>query len=458
MKKLLLKKISVYVLFCFVSMVLFDSYPLQAATEQDGVTLIEKGETEYSKGLYREALNAFTQVLNQVQHPDNRRRLLLDIALAHYALGASEKCLEMLKMFLDENPVAKLDAKKFPKGFLQLFNQTLFALQQKLAERKRIEELKRAEELKKNEEALRLEKEQQAADKKAAEQVLAKETEKTVVVQPIVQVKEQPIPLIKKKKRFPLLLVIAGAVVVGAILYFVILKKPKYKLSVSLGTGVQGFPGSGVFEYKKGESIPYSYLLMSGSYKNLKVLLDGSPIAASGSFSLEHDSTLTVSASEVIYTLQVTFDSTKITGNPAAGTYSYLSGTSVYYSFFANAGYSNLNVTLNNSLVGNSGTITMNENITLAATVDLLYDIRGTWSISMTGAPPQTLSTVTFTGTDTSGKVNDWGTYSVSDAGVSWAFPLSYTWGFDGTFQDANHVTGTWGCYHAYGNFSMTRR
>lgn len=101
------------------------------------------------------------------------------------------------------------------------------------------------------------------------------------------------------KKKFPWLLVVAGVVAVGAVLYFTVLKKPKYTLSVTVGEGAEGTPIAGTVEYKKGTVVNYSFTAKTG-YKKLSVTLDGAAVSDSGSITMNADHTLSVSATEGI--------------------------------------------------------------------------------------------------------------------------------------------------------------
>ncbi|MCK5059320.1 MAG: SUMF1/EgtB/PvdO family nonheme iron enzyme [Candidatus Aminicenantes bacterium] len=102
-----------------------------------------------------------------------------------------------------------------------------------------------------------------------------------------------------KKKKFPWLLVVGGAVVVGIILYLILNKKTKkYDLTVNLGEGVQGTPSNGTYTYKKGEVINYNYSAASG-YSDLNVLLDGSPVSAGGTITMNSNHTLAAAATEL---------------------------------------------------------------------------------------------------------------------------------------------------------------
>lgn len=98
-----------------------------------------------------------------------------------------------------------------------------------------------------------------------------------------------------KGKKISPLLVVGGAIVVAFVIYKLL---PKHKtLTVTLDEGVEGNPGSGTHEYKKGERVTYSYRSTSG-YSNLKVLLDGNQVASSGTIEMNRDHTLRATASE----------------------------------------------------------------------------------------------------------------------------------------------------------------
>lgn len=99
------------------------------------------------------------------------------------------------------------------------------------------------------------------------------------------------------KKKFPWLLVVGGVIVVGAVL-FLVLKKPKYSLTVSVGEGVSGTPVSGSSTHKKGTAISYSYSLQSG-YSDLQVSIDGTAAAASGTITMDKNKSITASATRV---------------------------------------------------------------------------------------------------------------------------------------------------------------
>jgi formylglycine-generating enzyme required for sulfatase activity len=224
MNNFLLKKTSYVVIFAFFFLLIGDAYPLRALTESDALALIEKGEAEYSEGSYLQALASFNRALQSVKGKKNRARLVLDIALAQFALGESEKCSETLSMYFDENPEKRIDREEYPKGFVQIYDQTQFQAREKKAEQERLEGQKIAEALKESEEKSKLEKEKS-------------EPEKTVTPPPQVQETEKLLLQEKKKKKFPLLPVLLGAGAVVVLLAVLLGKKSSSDTSSNGSTG-----------------------------------------------------------------------------------------------------------------------------------------------------------------------------------------------------------------------------
>ena len=126
------------------------------------------------------------------------------------------------------------------------------------------------------------------------------------------------------------------AVAGGAALYFLVLKKKNYTLTVTVGEGVTGTPAAGTSTNKKGTAVAYSYTLQSG-YDNLSVTLDGAAVAASGSVTMNANHTLAASATRT-FVLTVSRGE-HVTGTPASGTYSHASGANVPYSYAPAGGY-----------------------------------------------------------------------------------------------------------------------
>lgn len=83
-------------------------------------------------------------------------------------------------------------------------------------------------------------------------------------------------------------------VIGAAAVYFLVLKKTKYELTVTLGQGCTGTPAANA-KYKKGEAVAYNYSAQSG-YGNLQVKLDGAAVAATGTVTMDKAHSLDVSA------------------------------------------------------------------------------------------------------------------------------------------------------------------
>ena len=182
---------------------------------------------------------------------------------------------------------------------------------------------------------------------------------------------------LRRKKKFPVLLVGGVVLTAAAIAIILSLKKKKtkmYTLDVSRGEGIEGSPNSGSSSYKEGTTISYNYTLQGG-YTDLVVTLDGQAAAAGGNITMDRDHTLIAYASRITtqYTLTVN-KGQGVNGIPESGNYTYYEGTPVNYSYSIQEGYTNLAVTLDGISVSASGTITMNSNHILAASATIIGD------------------------------------------------------------------------------------
>jgi hypothetical protein len=87
----------------------------------------------------------------------------------------------------------------------------------------------------------------------------------------------------------------SGTITMNANHTLIATAKKQWTLTVTRNDGVDGNPVSGAYTFSDGDTVNYSYSLQSG-YTNLIVELDGNPVAASGSFNMNDDHTLTASA------------------------------------------------------------------------------------------------------------------------------------------------------------------
>ncbi|MCX6554895.1 MAG: hypothetical protein NTZ12_07775 [Candidatus Aminicenantes bacterium] len=210
--------------------------------------------------------------------------------------------------------------------------------------------------------------------------------------QPTVREYAAPKPPLKKKKRFPWLLAVAATLVVGAAIYYFVMLNKKYTLTTTVGTGVSGTPAAGSVKYKKKTVVNYNYAAADG-YTNLVVTLDGAPVAASGTVTMDKDHTLSASATQT-YVLAVA-KYIGVNGTPETGTYAYASGASVSYNYSLASNYIDLVVKIDNVAATASGTIVMNGNHALNASASFddpnaTYTLVVTfWNYNATGSPAQ---------------------------------------------------------------------
>ncbi len=179
--------------------------------------------------------------------------------------------------------------------------------------------------------------------------------------------KEETIPEIVKKKKFPWLWVAAGVVVAGVIVYFTLIKKPKYDLTVELGAGVTGTPAAGKYTYKKGKQIAYNFSSIDG-FKNLIVLFDGLNAASSGTIVMDKAHSLKATAAQMANYSLIVKTNAGVSGSPAAGIFQYREGTAIPYNYAVAEGFKDLTVLLDGKTTAASGTIIMDQSHSLEAT------------------------------------------------------------------------------------------
>ena len=221
-------------------------------------------------------------------------------------------------------------------------------------------------------------------------------------------------------------------------------------LTVIVSEGVSGSPVAGEYTVELGADQAYSYSLDAG-YEKLTVLLDGSPIAVSGSIKISGDHTLRAYSDENNqYKLTVTVGA-GVSGTPLTGTYHYKQGTKVPYSYAVLDGYKGLSVKVEGVEAEYSGTVTMTEDIVINASAEVKYDIRSTpWKLTETYNDGSSFEvTVTFSGTLTGGTVTDSeggvGVYEFVDDTVDFnlVFPgVTYEYA-NGDFVNENTMNGT---------------
>lgn len=107
----------------------------------------------------------------------------------------------------------------------------------------------------------------------------------------------------KKGKKFPWLIAGLGAVALGVVIYFLVIKKSRYyTLTIDSGEGIIGEPAVTV-KYKKeaGLFVNYKYVLQAG-YHSLQVKLDGVEVPDHGTITMNRDHTLFIRATKSIVT------------------------------------------------------------------------------------------------------------------------------------------------------------
>ncbi len=222
----------------------------------------------------------------------------------------------------------------------------------------------------------------------------------------------------------------------------------EFILNVSVADGVNGAPPTGTFGYSNNEQVTYQYTLKD-RYLNLKVELDGTEVAATGTITMSESHVLVVTADPLPgdFLLSVAL-SEGVTGTPEQGNFNYNQGDTLDYSYSLEDGYTNMRVQLDGVDVPDSGTIVFDQAHTLFVFADVFFEIRGTWTMREAYEDESGFTvTLTFSGDAESGTVVDsdggTGTYTVVGPVVN--FTIEYpdvTYEYSGTFTDENNMGG----------------
>lgn len=405
MNKNFLKKTAVFVIFMFGFFLMSEPFPTDSANQKRDKELLRQGEELYKNGEYEKALGVFREAEPYITDTNKRLILYFHMSLTYYALGNSNQAEESLRNVFGLDPGYSVIEENYPRGFIKIFNKIKAEIKAKIEAKKRAKE---------------------------------KEKKQKKVIE-----KPKPKKPGKKKKKFPVLLIVAGVAVVGLVVMLLSKKKAEptqYTLTVTKGEGVDGSPNSGTMTYNQGAVVNYNYSLQSG-YKDLEVRLDGNIVSSSGSITMDRNHTLTAAASPLNqYTLTVT-KGEGVAGTPNSGATTYDEGTAVNYSYSLQSGYTNLVVTLDGANVSASGTITMNSNHTLVANATFAGDNRPSVTITSpsNGATVSGVTTITADASDDKGinKVEFYidGSLKKTDS----SSPYRYNW--DTTnYSDGSHT------------------
>jgi len=113
---------SILTLFLFLALIISDSIPQETSDENRGLILMEVGEELYRQGEYEEALDRLKTALTLIKKEKNLSRLYFQLSLVYYALGDTQKPEEYLRKMFEIDPGKKIDERKYPWGYVEIFN------------------------------------------------------------------------------------------------------------------------------------------------------------------------------------------------------------------------------------------------------------------------------------------------------------------------------------------------
>jgi len=166
----------------------------------------QAGKKLYEDGEHKEAALKLLQALTLAKEKGEIAEACFYLSLAYYGLGESDNAQLYLRKLFDAQPEREIDARLFPSGYVTLFYRTKseFAKPQPVQLEEKPKEQAKAEE------------------KKADLEKKAKEEEKKPVA---VGGKAEAAAQVKKKGKFPWLIVGGLVVVTGVVLYLLLNKK-----------------------------------------------------------------------------------------------------------------------------------------------------------------------------------------------------------------------------------------
>lgn len=246
------KAVAVLTLFLFLAAMIPPAFGQSIQSEEKALKLLAEGESLFKSFEYEGALEKYREAFPGLSSKNSLVRFYLDISLAYYALGDEPNAKAMLGKMFELDDRKEIEKENYPKGFFKIYMD------------------------------VRIENSSQGTFPKAMGQEGKVE-----------------------KKKTPWVLIIGGAVVVGAVLiYFLLPKKSatpataeKFTLTVTKGTGVLGSPNSGTYTYERGAIASYTYSLeIDYLFYDLIVKLDGVEIPISGNITMDRNHTLNASA------------------------------------------------------------------------------------------------------------------------------------------------------------------
>lgn len=190
------KPLAIVVLIIFASVLCGEAYArIDGQAQTEFAKAFEAGKKLYTDGEHKEAAIKFLQALTWAKDKAETAEACFYLSLAYYGLGENDNAQIYLKKLFEAQPEREIDARLFSAGYVTLFYRTKSALAGQPPAK---------------------------AEEKAKEEAKAREEEKKPVAVPGKAAAE---PQVKKKGKFPWLIVGALVVAAGVVLYLVLNKK-----------------------------------------------------------------------------------------------------------------------------------------------------------------------------------------------------------------------------------------
>ncbi len=124
MKLFVNKKIACMVLLSFLFSIVSSAYPGEDSAEKEGIRLLTRAEAYYRNIRYGDALETFLQAEVYLKSGKYLIRLYLGMSKSCYALSDTTNIKTALKKLFEIDPDINIDEGEYPRGYLKIFEET----------------------------------------------------------------------------------------------------------------------------------------------------------------------------------------------------------------------------------------------------------------------------------------------------------------------------------------------
>ena len=108
-------------LVVFILFMIIPGYPAQNKQEKKGLKLIKEGEAHYDNFNFEKAVDNFKEAVKLLKNKDDLIRAYLNLSKTYYALADKIKTEKSLEQMFELKPAKPIDEEKLPRGYLKIY-------------------------------------------------------------------------------------------------------------------------------------------------------------------------------------------------------------------------------------------------------------------------------------------------------------------------------------------------